>query len=44
MLTVNLSEQEILNEVTKFDVHPLIYFRLKKPLKDGAQLPILDLK
>ena len=43
-LKVNLSEDEMLNKTTQFDLHPLVYFRLAKPLKDGVRLPILDLK
>ncbi|CDW84904.1 hect e3 ubiquitin [Stylonychia lemnae] len=27
-----------------FDINPLIYYRIKKPLKKGARLPIIDLK
>ena len=43
-LKVNLSEDEMLNKTTQFDLHPLVYFRLAKPLKDGVRLPVLDLK
>ena len=32
-LKVTLSEQEYHNRVTQFDLHPLIYYRLTKPLK-----------
>jgi hypothetical protein len=32
-----------LHHTTQFDVHPLIYFRLSKPLKQGAKLPTIDL-
>lgn len=43
-LKVNQSEEEFMNHVSQFDLHPLIYFRLAKPLKQGAKLPVLDLK
>jgi hypothetical protein len=33
----------MLKQTTKFDVNPLIYFRLTKPLKEGKTLPLLDL-
>lgn len=35
----NLSESEFINQTTQFDIHPLIYYRLQKPLKEGAKLP-----
>ena len=40
----NLSESEYLHHTTQFDIHPLIYYRLRKPLKEGAKLPQIDLK
>jgi hypothetical protein len=40
---VNLSENEMLKETTKFDINPLIYYRLVKPLKEGKILPLIDL-
>ncbi len=43
-LKVNLSEKDFLHQTTQFDLHPLIYFRLTKPLKAGVRLPVLDLK
>lgn len=43
-LKVTLSETEYLTQSTQFDLHPLIYFRLKKPLKSGQRLPAIDLK
>jgi hypothetical protein len=41
---VSLAQTEFLNQSTQFDLHPLIYFRLRKPLKEGAKLPLIDLK
>lgn len=43
MVNVDLSESDIA-EPNKFDVNPLIYFRLNRPLQDGQTLPVLDLK
>lgn len=43
-LKVNQSEEEFMNQVSQYDLHPLIYFRLAKPLKQGAKLPVIDLK
>ena len=40
----NLSESEFLHHTTQFDIHPLIYYRLRKPLKEGVKLPQIDLK
>lgn len=40
---VSLSEKGI-NQPNIFDINPLIYYRLRKPLKDGAKLPSIDLK
>lgn len=31
-------------DCTQFDLHPLIYFRLARPLADDCRLPVLDLK
>jgi hypothetical protein len=42
-LVVNLALSE-LNECTSFDLHPLIYFRLTRPLADDCRLPCLELK
>ena len=38
---VNLCEEEFMKP-SIFDINPLIYYRIKKPLKDGARLPRLD--
>jgi hypothetical protein len=27
-----------------YDINPLLYYRIKKPLKEGARLPMLDSK
>ena len=27
-----------------FDVNPLVYYRINKPLREGARLPMLDSK
>jgi hypothetical protein len=39
---VNLCESEFMNP-SIFDINPLVYYRIKKPLKEGARLPIIDL-
>ncbi len=40
---VKLSE-EAFNEPTEFDLMPLVYFRMTKPIKKGSELPpIVDL-
>lgn len=41
-IEVNHSEQEVLLE-DKFSIHPLIFFRLAKPLKKDKELPAFDL-
>ncbi len=38
---VNLSEGEFMKP-SIFDLNPLVYYRIKKPLKEGARLPRLD--
>ena len=43
-LKVSLSESEYLTQTTQYDLHPLIYFRLKKRLLKEARLPVIDLK
>lgn len=39
---VHLSEQAF-SEPSELDYLPLVYFRLTHPLKDGQQLPLVDL-
>jgi hypothetical protein len=39
---LNLCETEFMNP-SIFDINPLVYYRIKKPLKEGARLPIIDL-
>ena len=38
---VNLCEAEFMKP-SIFDINPLVYYRIKKPLKAGARLPRLD--
>lgn len=40
---VNLSERAYMAGANQFDINPLIYYRLNKPLKEDANLPVLDL-
>lgn len=40
-LSVNLSENAFLNP-SIYDLNPLIYYRLRRPLKEDAELPLLD--
>jgi hypothetical protein len=42
-LSVNLPLVEVL-DCTNFDLHPLIYYRLARPLAEDCQLPVMDLK
>ena len=39
---INLSE-DAFAQPTEFDILPLVYFRLAKPLKAGSTLPLIDL-
>jgi hypothetical protein len=39
----NLSEKAIL-QPNIYDINPLIYYRIKRPLKKSSKLPMLDLK
>ena len=39
---IHLSENSFF-EPTEFDVQPAVYFRLAKPLKADAKLPVVDL-
>jgi hypothetical protein len=34
-LKVIMSENEYHSQITQYDLHPLVYYRLKKPLKSG---------
>ena len=43
LVNIDLAESEI-QQANKFDVNPLIYFRLSNPLKEGVTLPLIDLK
>lgn len=38
-----MCEQSFL-QANIFDINPLIYYRINKPLKKGARLPIIELK
>ena len=40
---VYLSADEFLNDNTPYDTNPLVYYRLTHPLKEGVELPTIDL-
>lgn len=42
-MKVNLSEKSI-QTPTSYDINPLIYYRINKPLKAGVKLPMINLK
>lgn len=41
---VLISESELRSQTHQHDLHPLVFIRVTKSLKDGARLPSIDLK
>jgi hypothetical protein len=41
-ININVVESDIRGQITQFDINPIVYVRFGRPLKEKANLPMVD--